>query len=90
MFSKIKILTLFLLFSFSFNQNMGILKTNKNRSGRGVFVTSNILYKRNKDGQNIREIPERVKLQVTYSSKSDFGSSIHTGAGEVELNRQYK
>ena len=62
MISKIKILTFFLLFSFSFNQNMGILKTNKNRSGFGVFVTSNFLYKGNNDDQNIREIPERFKL----------------------------
>ena len=90
MFSKIKILTFFLLFSFSFNQNMGILKTNKNRSGLGVFVTSNFLYKGNNDGQNIREIPERFKLQFTYSSKYNFDFSIGTGEGDVEINEQNK
>ena len=92
MFNKIKILIIFLLFSFSFNQNMGILKTNKNRSGLGVFVTSNFLYKGNNDGQNIREIPERFKLQFTYSSKSNFDFSIGAGKGEViieEKNKKY-
>ena len=87
MFSKIKILTFFLLFSFSFNQNMGILKTNKNRSGLGVFVTSNFLYKGNNDGQNIREIPERFKLQFTYSSKFNFDFSIGAGETEVKSNQ---
>ena len=90
MFNKIKILIIFLLFSFSFNQNMGILKTNKNRSGLGVFVTSNFLYKGNNDGQNIREIPERFKLQFTYSSKSNFDFSIGAGKGEVIIEEQNK
>ena len=92
MISKIKILTSILLFSFSFNQNMGILKTNKNRSGLGVFVTSNFLYKGNNDDQNIREIPERYKLQFTYSSKSNFDIFIGAGEGEVikyDLNKKY-
>ena len=92
MLNKIKILIIFLLFSFSFNQNMGILKTNKNRSGLGVFVTSNFLYKGNNDGQNIKEIPERYKLKLTYSSKFNFDFSIGAGKGEViieEKNKKY-
>ena len=90
MLSKIKILTFFLLFSFSFNQNMGILKTNKNKSGLGIFVTSNFLYKGNNVGQNIREIPERYKLQITYSSKLNFDFSIGAGEGEVKMNESDK
>ena len=88
MISKIKILTFLLLFSFSFNQNMGILKTNKNRSGLGVFVTSTFSYKGYKDNKTIREIPERFKLQFTYSSKSNFDFSLGAAEGEIKPNWQ--
>ena len=90
MFNKIKILILFLTFSFSFNQNMGILKTNKNKSGLGIFVTSNFLYKGDNTDQHIREIPERFKLQITYSTKSNVDISIGTGQGEADLGEEIK
>jgi len=93
MFNKIKILTFFLLFSFSFNQNLGMLKSHKKKSSVGFFVTSNFLYKGNNNTQNIRDIPERFKFQLTYSSALNFDISSGFGRGEVEItgeNEKYK
>ena len=44
-----KFIILFSFFTFLFSQNLGILKTHKNKSGLGVFLTSYFMYKRGSD-----------------------------------------
>ena len=43
---------------------MGILKTHKNKSGLGVFITSHFMFKSDSRGHNIRNIPERFRFSL--------------------------
>ena len=81
-----KTLILLFLLSFSFSQNMGILKTKKNKSGLGIFITSYFMYKSDSEGHNIRNIPERFRISINYSAENNFDSYLSSGYGEVELS----
>ena len=55
-----KVFLIIILFSFICSQNMGILKTKKNKSGLGVLLTSNYIYKVDETGKHILDKPEKI------------------------------
>lgn len=79
-----KIIIILFLISFSFSQNMGILKTNKNKSGLRVCITSHFMFKSDSEGHIIRDLPDRFRFSLNYSFKSNF--DIALSSGYVETN----
>ena len=79
-----KIIIILFLISFSFSQNMGILKTNKNKSGLRVCITSHFMFKSDSREHNIRHLPDRFRFSLNYSFKSNF--DIALSSGYVETN----
>ena len=63
---RINIFILMLFFTFSYTQNMGILKTQKNKLGMGIFVTTFYSYKGQNDGADVWGKPERYIYQLNY------------------------
>ena len=81
-----KTIILLFLISFSFSQNMGILKTNKNKSGLGVFITSHFMFKSDSREHNIRDLPDRFRVSLNYSFKSNIDIAISSGYVEAISN----
>ena len=79
-----KILITFLLISFSFSQNMGMLKTIKNKTGLGFYIQANYMYKQDFDGANIINIPEDYSYNIYYRSKFNFEIFGNIAPGSVE------
>ena len=77
---------LILLLSSIFTQNIGMLKTNKNKSGLGFFVTSTHEYKGDDDGQMFNLKPDRINYQISYRMKSNIDVYINASPGEVQFS----
>ena len=67
-----KIFIIALLFSFSFSQQMGMLKTNKNKSGLGMFARANYMYNLDYEGNIIVVKPGDYSYHFYYRAKSNF------------------
>jgi len=80
----IKILITMLLISFSYSQQMGMLKTNKNKSGLGVFVRANYLYNLDYEGDFIVVKPGDYSYHFYYRSKLNFEVYANTSPKQVE------
>ena len=59
-----KILIAILLLSFSFSQNFSALKSKKNKSGLGIFLTIQHAYKGGSEGSNILDVPGQINLKI--------------------------
>ena len=86
-----KILITFLFISLSFPQNMGMLKTTKNKTGLGFYIQANYMYKQDFDLANFINIPEDYSYNIYYRSKFNFEffGNIAPGslvAETIELN----
>ena len=82
---RINIFILMFFFTFSFTQNMGILKTKKNKLGVGIFVTTFYSYKGQNDGADVWGKPERYIYQLNYTTPSDFEFYINVVPGEIRF-----
>ena len=83
-----KFIIFFSFFTFLFSQNLGILKTHKNKSGLGVFLTSYFMYKSDSDDHNIKNIPERFRITINHSFKSNLGIYLTSGYGDASIQNE--
>lgn len=66
---------------------MGMLKTNKNKSGLGVFAGFHFNYLGDNEGQDICELPEKIHYLISYSTKSNFDIFIGGTQGNQMENK---
>ena len=82
---KKKIFIITLLFSFSFSQHLGMLKTNKNKTGLGMFARANYMYNIDDEGDIIVLKPGDYSYHFYYRSKLNFEIYASTTPKQVDL-----